>query len=514
MTIERASGLLLHVTSLPGRFGCGTMGRAAEGFISFLAASGQSYWQVLPLGPVCSHWHFSPYSSPSAFAGNEMLVDPEALCARGWLSAAELEAGVQASPGDFCDLNAAAAASAAWLDAAARRFFARAAAADSVAFSRFCAEQGDWLEDYALFRALADRFATFQWTAWPGDISRRDPAAVARWRSELQAPIRRRQFEQFVFFEQWRALKRAANARGVRIIGDIPFYVNFESADAWAGPAIFQVDEKTGLPNAVAGVPPDYFSSTGQRWGNPLYRWQQGGAAHGPTLAWWTARVRHMLQLVDVLRIDHFRGFDTYWAIPASEATAVKGRWLPGPGMTFFDQLRRELGDLPLIAEDLGELTPGVEALRDGLGFPGMKILQFAFDGPPGNPYLPHNYANANCLVYTGTHDNNTSNGWFYGPETSEAAKRSILDYMNLGHRDEFHWQFIRLAMLSVARLAMTPVQDLLGYDEHFRMNTPGRAEGNWRWRLLQGALTPETGKRLLRLTELSNRHPAARGLS
>jgi 4-alpha-glucanotransferase len=300
----------------------------------------------------------------------------------------------------------------------------------------------------------------------------------------------------------------------VRIIGDIPFYVNFESADAWARPDIFQIDEKTGLPNAVAGVPPDYFSSTGQRWGNPLYCWQQGGAAHGPTQAWWTARVRHMLQLVDVLRIDHFRGFDTYWAVPASEPTAVKGRWLPGPGMAFFDHLRRELGDLPLIAEDLGELTPGVETLRDGLGFPGMKILQFAFDGPPGNPYLPHNYANANCLVYTGTHDNNTSNGWFYGPETSEAAKRSILDYMNLGHRDEFHWQFIRLAMLSVARLALIPVQDLLGYDERFRMNTPGRAEGNWRWRLVQGALTPETGKRLLRLTELFNRHSAARSLS
>ena len=259
-----------------------------------------------------------------------MLVDPEALRERGWLSAAELQEGAEASPGDFCDLHAAAAATAAWLDAAARRFFASAAAADSAAFSRFCAEQGSWLDDYALFRALADRFATFQWSAWPGDISRRDPAAVARWRGELQAPIRRRQFEQFVFFEQWRALKRAANARGVRIIGDIPFYVNFESADAWARPDIFQVDEKTGLPNAVAGVPPDYFSSTGQRWGNPLYRWQRGEAAHGPTLAWWTARVRHMLQLVDVLRIDHFRGFDTYWAIPASEADG--GQWTLAAG--------------------------------------------------------------------------------------------------------------------------------------------------------------------------------------
>jgi 4-alpha-glucanotransferase len=514
MDIERASGLLLHVTSLAGRFGCGTLGREARSFIDFLAASGQSFWQVLPLGPVCPHWNFSPYSSPSAFAGNEMLIDPEALQASGWLSAAELQAGAEAAPGDFCDLDAAAAAKTAWLDAAARRFFAAAGAADSPAFQRFCAEQGEWLDDYALFRALADRFATFQWSTWPGDIARREPAAVARWRSELQAPIRRRQFEQFVFFEQWRALKRAANSRGVRIIGDIPFYVNFESADAWSRPGIFQVDKKTGLPDSVAGVPPDYFSSTGQRWGNPLYRWRRNGALHGPTLAWWTDRVRHMLRLVDMLRIDHFRGFDSYWEIPAHEATAVRGRWLPGPGAPFFDHLRRELGDLPLVAEDLGELTPEVEALRDRLGFPGMKILQFAFDGQCANPYLPHNFPHANCLVYTGTHDNNTSNGWFYGPETSEAAKRTVLDYMNIGHRDEFHWQFIRLAMQSVARLAIFPAQDVLGYEGRFRMNTPGRAENNWRWRLISGALTPEIAQRLLQLTEMFNRRPVARDLS
>jgi 4-alpha-glucanotransferase len=514
MDNERASGLLLHITSLAGRYGCGTMGREAVDFVDFLSASGQSCWQVLPLGPVCPHWNFSPYSSPSAFAGNEMLIDPEALQAAGWLSAAELQAGAETSPGDFCDLEAAATAKAAWLDAAASRFFAAAGAADSTAFSRFCAEQGEWLDDYALFRSLADRFATFQWSAWPGDISRREPAAVARWRKELQAPMRRRQFEQFVFFGQWRALKQAANRRGVRIMGDIPFYVNFESADAWACPEIFQVDKGTGLPDAVAGVPPDYFSATGQRWGNPLYRWRRDGALHAPTLAWWTARVRHMLRLVDTLRIDHFRGFDSYWEIPASEPTAVRGRWLPGPGSAFFDHLRKELGDLPLVAEDLGELTPGVEALRDHLGFPGMKILQFAFDGQPANPYLPHNFPHANCLVYTGTHDNNTSNGWFYGPETSAAAKQAILDYMNLGHRDEFHWQFIRLAMQSVARLAIFPAQDLLGYDGRYRMNTPGRADENWRWRLVRGALTPEIGRRLLRLTEMFNRRPQARPVS
>ncbi len=516
MGIERASGLLLHVTSLPGRYGCGTMGKEADGFIRFMAASGQSYWQVLPLGPVCPHWNFSPYSSPSAFAGSEMLIDPEALHARGWISDAELRDNEVADPGDFCELQTAFDRKAASLAVAARRFFASGgpAAADgqaqAIAFERFCSEQQHWLDDYALFRSLADVFHTFLWTAWPEDISRREPASVIHWQKELHEPIRQRQFEQFVFFEQWRVMKKNANRNGIRIIGDIPFYVNFESVDAWACPEVFQVDAKTGRPQAVAGVPPDYFSATGQRWGNPLYRWQEAGSLHTPTLAWWTDRVRHLFGLVDVLRIDHFRGFDTYWAIPASEPTAVNGQWLPGPGMSFFNHLRKELGDLPLIAEDLGELTPGVEALRDRLGFPGMKILQFAFDGRSSNHYLPHNFSTSNCLVYTGTHDNNTSNGWFYGQETSEASKQYILDYMNLGHRNEFHWHFIRLAMQSVARLAVVPVQDLLGYDERFRMNTPGRTEDNWRWRLTPAALTPEIGRRLLHLTRMYNRQPLA----
>jgi 4-alpha-glucanotransferase len=511
MAIERSSGLLLHVSSLPGKYGCGTMGEEAEEFIAFLAASGQSYWQVLPLGPVCSHWYFSPYSSPSAFAGNELLISPEKLHSLGWISAAELRECEDDSGTDFCDLQNAASRKAALLTKVARQFFENNGHAPAGAFARFRSEQKHWLEDYSLFRALADHFQTFQWTAWPADIASRQATAVTHWQKKLQDATLYRQFEQFVFFEQWRALKKNANSRGIKIIGDIPFYVNFESADAWSHPEIFQLDRASGLPAAVAGVPPDYFSSSGQRWGNPLYRWQEGGKLPPGTMAWWTARIRHLLQLVDVLRIDHFRGFDTYWAIPASDPTAVNGQWLPGPGPAFFDALKAKIGgNLPLIAEDLGELTPAVEALRDRLGFPGMKILQFAFDGQRGNPYLPHNFSHANCLVYTGTHDNNTSNGWFYGRETSEVTKLAILDYMNRSNRDEFHWQFIRLAMQSVACLAMFPVQDILGYDERFRMNTPGRAEGNWRWRLTPGALTPEIGRRLLHLTALYNRQPQA----
>jgi len=510
MAIERASGLLLHVTSLPGRYGCGTMGEEAADFVNFLAASGQSYWQVLPLGPVCSHWHFSPYSSPSAFAGNELLISPERLHSLNWISAAELRECQDDTETNFCDLQKTAVRKAALLAKVSRQFFAGNGHAPASAFASFCSEQKHWLADYSLFRALADHFQTFQWTAWPADIARRQPAAVARWQKNLQDVILLRQFEQFVFFEQWRALKKNANSRGIKIIGDIPFYVNFESADAWSHPEIFDLDSTSGLPVAVAGVPPDYFSSSGQRWGNPLYRWREGGELHPGTMAWWTDRIRHLLQWIDVLRIDHFRGFDTYWAIPASEPTAVNGQWQQGPGTAFFAAVKNQLGNLPLIAEDLGELTPGVEVLRDRLGFPGMKILQFAFDGQRGNPYLPHNFNQTNCLVYTGTHDNNTSNGWFYGRETTEEMKRDILDYMNLGHRDEFHWQFIRLAMQSVACLAMFPVQDILGYDEHFRMNTPGQASGNWLWRLTPGALTPEIGRRLLHLTDLFNRQPPA----
>jgi 4-alpha-glucanotransferase len=314
-----------------------------------------------------------------------------------------------------------------------------------------------------------------------------------------------------VFFKQWLALKERANRSGVKIIGDIPFYVNFESADAWSHPEIFQLDPSSGMPSAVAGVPPDYFSPTGQRWGNPLYRWHEQGQSLLPaTMNWWQARISHLLQMVDILRIDHFRGFDTYWAIPAAAATAVDGKWQPGPGAAFFNVLKNQLGDLPLIAEDLGEITPAVEALRDLLGFPGMKILQFAFDGNPANPYLPHNYASSNCLVYTGTHDNNTSNGWFYGRETSEKTKQTVMDYLQSANRDEFHWQLIELALRSIACLAIFPVQDILGYDERCRMNTPGRAEGNWRWQLTTGALSSGIGQRLKDLTRQTGRLPVA----
>jgi 4-alpha-glucanotransferase len=507
MTITRASGLLLHITSLPGTYGSGTLGRDADAFSDFLAASGQSYWQVLPLGPVCPHWNFSPYSSPSAFAGNELLIDPEKMHERGWLGAAELQAGADSRQSDFADLAKTAGWKTVLLEQAARAFSGKQDAEEKNEFERFCLEERHWLDDYALFRALADHFNTLQWTTWPEDIAVRRPAALDGWRRKMAEALHFWRFGQFVFFKQWREMKKYANRRGVRIIGDIPFYVNFESADAWAHPEIFQLDPVSGSPAAVAGVPPDYFSRTGQRWGNPLYDWQDAhGSLKPATMDWWTARIGHLLRLVDVLRIDHFRGFETYWAIPAGENTAVNGRWQPGPGLAFFDFLKDKLGDLPLIAEDLGEMSPAVEALRERLGLPGMKILQFAFDGQGGNPYLPHNFSGPNCVVYTGTHDNNTSNGWFYGPESSEKTKQAVLDYMHSSVRDEFHWQFIRLAMQSIACLAVIPVQDILGYGERFRMNVPGQGAGNWSWKLTPGALTPAIGQRLRQLTASSDR--------
>jgi len=509
MGAKRASGLLLHITSLPGKYGCGTLGREAVDFCDFLASSGQAYWQVLPLGPVCPHWNFSPYSSPSAFAGNELLIDPEKMQALGWLSAEQLLQNEADQESDFADLTKTARQRASLLENAARAFAERQNPGEKIAFEHFRRDQSQWLDDYCLFRALADHFTTMQWTTWPADIARRLPAALDQWRHKLAGPISFWRFGQFVFFKQWLELKSHSNRQGLQIIGDIPFYVNFESADAWSHPEIFQLDGTSGLPATVAGVPPDYFSPTGQRWGNPLYQWHAGRQDLNPsTMDWWTARIGHLLQLVDVLRIDHFRGFDTYWAIPAEESTAIHGQWQPGPGMAFFDALKGKLGKLPLIAEDLGEITPAVEALRERLALPGMKILQFAFDGHNNNPYLPHNFTGSNCLVYTGTHDNNTSNGWFYGQETSEKTKRYILDYLNLAHRDEFHWQLIRLAMQSIACLAVFPVQDILGYGERFRMNIPGQGAGNWCWKLTPGALTPEIGRRLRHLTGLYNRLP------
>ena len=508
MKLPRSCGVLLHVTSLPGRYGTGTLGPEAYEFVDLLRAGGQSFWQVLPIGPVSGALGYSPYSSPSTFAGNLLLISLEKLQGKAWFGAAI--AGRAFPDEDFCDFDGAAKFKLPFLREAGRRFFEAAEKNELEAFSAFCAENADWLDDYALFAALSERFGTDSWRGWDADIARRSPAALKRWRNDLRDEVRVQAFLQYLFFQQWRELKEHCAGLGIGIIGDIPIYVNYDSADCWANPGIFQLDPETLEPVAVSGVPPDYFSQTGQLWGNPLYRWfGPDKKIFEPTLAWWTRRIRHLCRLFDITRIDHFRGFESYWAVPADEATAINGAWKHGPGRAFFRLLEERAGPLQLIAEDLGTITPEVVRLREGLKMPGMKVLQFAFDGSPGNPYLPHNYRETNCVVYTGTHDNNTTNGWFYGPETQGDMRRRILEYLGAGPDHEFHLRAIRLAYGSVADLAMVPAQDVLGYGGELRMNMPGKAGGlNWRWKLLPGRLGPQAMGVLRQLAAMYDRLP------
>lgn len=510
MKIKRSSGLLMHITSLPGKHGIGTMGREAYEFVDLLLEGGQKYWQILPMGPVSSVFGYSPYSSFSSFAGNYLLINLEMLQKEEWMRNYIMSELPRDYYNDFVDFEKVISFKLPLLQNAAVNFFKYAEPGAKEEFQRFCSEAEHWLDDYALFMAVAEYYNNFNWLTWETDIRLRNPGALEKWRERLKTAVDFHKFVQFVFFTQWYSLKKYANDRGIRVIGDIPIYITFDGAETWADPDIFQLNEKTLRPEKIAGVPPDYFSKTGQRWGNPLYRWRQNGSLKGETLNWWAARFKHALRMFDVIRIDHFKGFESYWAIPEEEETAVNGQWEEGPGIAFFDELKKRLGkkraDFPLIAEDLGVITPKVEKLRDDLGLPGMKILQFAFDFNNRNAYLPHNYKTTNCVVYTGTHDNNTTNGWFYEHEIDEKTRNYIMRYLCVDHRHEFHWQLINLALSSIADLAIFPTQDILGYAGKFRMNTPGKTRNNWSWKLTPGRLTPEVMQRLKKMCTLYNR--------
>lgn len=495
MDQSRVSGILLHPTSLPGGHGIGDLGAAARRFIEFLAAAGQRRWQVLPLGP--TGFGDSPYASFSSFAGNPLLVSPEQLVADGYLAPDELPAGPAGAP-DQVDFGAVQAHRRALFGAVCARF--RAAPPDGAreAFERFCKDEADWLDDYALFTALKERHGGAPWHAWEAPLRARDHAALANARVELAERVAAVCLEQFLFFGQWTALRRHAEANGVRIIGDLPIYVPHDSADAWTHPELFQLGPD-GLPTEVAGVPPDYFSATGQLWGNPVYHWP----AHARTgYAWWIARIRAQLRLVDVLRLDHFRGFAAYWEVPAGSATAIHGQWVAGPGAALFEALAEALGGgLPIIAEDLGIITPDVTALRESLGLPGMAVLQFAFDSDATNLHLPHHHQ-PNQVVYTGTHDNDTTVGWYTGLD--DGRRRFADAYLAGG--EGIHRTLIRAALGSVARTAIVPVQDVLGLDGRARMNHPGHAGGNWAWRLRDGQLETGAADWLLGLCRLYGR--------
>jgi 4-alpha-glucanotransferase len=488
----RSSGILLHPTSLAGPEGVGTLGQEARAFVDFLAAAGQRWWQVLPLNPPGPYE--SPYMASSAFAGNPTLVDLRTLAQDGWLEPGEV---AEHPPGPV-DWGAVLPAKRALLQTAAARFLASASTEERGSFDAFCDEHRGWLDDYALFSALGQAHQGAPWMEWPAAIRRREPSAIGGARHALRTEIDAARVAQFFFFSQWAALRAYATERGVGILGDMPIFVAQDSADVWANPDLFWLDE-VGQPTVIAGVPPDYFSETGQLWGNPLYRWDVM-AERG--YRFWVERVRSAVGLVDQVRIDHFRGFEAYWEVPAGSETAIGGQWVLGPGRALFERIAEELGELPLLAEDLGLITAEVVALREGLGIPGMKVLQFAFGGAPTNPYLPHNFER-DFVVYTGTHDNDTSAGWFdaLDPDARHAVRRYLQS-----DGSEIAWDMIRLAWLSVANTAIAPMQDLLELGSEARINRPGSEDGNWIWRLEPGLDLAPTARRLREITELSGR--------
>jgi 4-alpha-glucanotransferase len=509
---QRAAGILCHITSLPGRYGCGDLGPAADEFLAFLQRTGQTRWQVLPLGPTGSG--DSPYQCYSAFAGNPLLVSLERLRDAGLISPTHLISFPRTERADAVNFDVIRPAHLQMLERAYAGYLAMNDGRMVSAFAKFKTEEASWLDDYTLYAAIKEEQGGTAWTDWKPELAQRKPAAIAAARIRLATLIDRQAFIQFLFTIQWRALRQKCSAAGIKIVGDAPIFISHDSADVWAHPELFHLNEK-GLPTAVAGVPPDYFSATGQRWGNPLYRWdvmKQTG------YAWWKQRMAQSLKLFDFVRLDHFRGFEAFWEIPASSPTAVGGKWVPGPNRGLFDALRQELGGLPIYAEDLGLITPPVEQLRDDLGLPGMRVLQFAFgDDAKAADYRPHNFPR-HCVVYTGTHDNDTTVGWFKSvagegttrDEHQVARERKFtLDYLGSDGR-EIHWDMIRAALSSVAETAIIPLQDLLGLDSSARMNLPGTGTGNWSWRMKPGAISKTVEDRLALMTKLYDRGPPA----
>lgn len=497
--IKRGSGVLLHITSLPSDFGIGDLGPQAYKFADFLAKTKQSYWQVLPLIPTNLVFGNSPYSSFSAFAGNTLLISPELLAQDGYLNKSDLE-----SVPDFqknrCDYETAVPYKQQLLTRAFEKF--RKSKSESVKFNEFCEVNKNWLDHFAMFVVFKNKFNGVVWSDWPVEIKNQDPVSLQNLKKEHKDELDREKFCQFIFFKQWHMLKKYCNDLCIHIIGDIPIYVNYDSADAWENSHLFKLDDDK-RPVAVAGVPPDYFSSTGQLWGNPLYRWdimQKNG------YKWWIERIAHNLDLYDIVRIDHFRGLVAFWEVKYGEYTAINGRWVDVPVNDFMNTLVKRFYNLPIIAEDLGTITPDVKEIIHKFNLPGMKVLLFAFGADdPNHPYLPHNY-DRNFVVYTGTHDNNTARGWFEN-ETDEKIRQRLFKY--IGREvpvEDIHWEFIRIAMKSVADMSIIPLQDILGLGEESRMNRPSIGNNNWEWRFMPEQINEYITEKLLTLTETFGR--------
>ena len=494
---RRSSGLLLHITSLPSGWGIGDLGPAAYRFADFLSRAKQGLWQILALNPTMESRGYSPYDCVSAFAGNPMVISCELLAREGLLGRGEIAKKPFFEPGRV-DFRRVGSYKRRLFGLAYERFRARRSRGD---YERFCDENRYWLEEWAVYSALRNRFGSAAWSDWPREFRDRDKKAFAS-EGQIKGAVEKEKFLQYAFFRQWVGLKKYCNERGILLIGDIPFYVSYDSADVWTHREVFKLD-KAGKSVSWAGVPPDYFSRAGQLWGNPIYAW---GDLKKNNYRWWIERIRHELGLFDIVRIDHFRGFVAYWEVPAGAKTARSGRWVKGPKEGLFNVVLRHFPPAAIIVEDLGYITPDVREFVGRLGLAGMKVLQFAFDDKGlENPYLPHNHIE-NCVVYTGTHDNNTVRGWFE-KEAKDEQKRELFEYV--GRRvscRNVHLEFVRMAMGSAARMAVIPVQDLLGLDSESRMNHPGRKRGNWRWQLRRGQLTGRLADRLAELTETHNR--------
>lgn len=496
---RRGSGILLHITSLPSPYGIGDLGPWAYKFVDFLSETKQSFWQILPLNPTSGAFGNSPYSNPSAFAGNSLLISPDLLVEDSFLSTSDI-GGDPSFPHERIDYAAVTEYKHKLFSIAYENF--KKKRAKDYEFERFARENACWLDDYALFMSLREHFNRITWSDWPDDIRNGNKSAIKACKEKLNDRILMKKFFQYIFFKQWFCLKAYCKDKNIRIIGDVPIYVNYDSTDVWTNPQIFKLNDNKRLA-FVAGVPPDYFSKTGQLWGNPVYRWN---ALRESGYSWWIKRIEHNLRLFDVIRLDHFRGFVAYWEVSAGEETAINGRWIDVPVEDFFSTLCKRFPFLPIIAEDLGLITPDVREIMNRFEFPGMKLLIFAFgDDFPNGTYLPHNYTK-NCVVYTGTHDNNTVKGWFTTEARPEDRKR-LFKYIGREVREEnIHWEFIRLAMMSVANMVIIPMQDILGLGEEAKMNLPSTSNGNWRWRLLPNQITHSLVKELREMTETYGR--------
>lgn len=508
MKFQRSSGILVHPTSFPSRHGIGDLGDAAYSFLDFMQSAKQSLWQVLPLGP--TGYADSPYQCFSAVAGNPMLISLDTLHKQGLLSKEDVDPLPDFND-SYVNYGPVITYKTERLRRAHRNFRANHHP-DTEKFEHFCREEAEWLEDYALFMAIKLHHGGGSWVNWPRELVKREPTALAAARTQLSEDVYYQRFIQWLFFEQWGAIRRAAGERGIYIIGDIPLFIAHDSADVWANPHLFYLLED-GNPSEVAGVPPDYFSATGQYWGNPLYRWD---VIQGDGFRWWIDRIRRTRHMVDIIRIDHFRGLEAYWEIPVNaERTAVHGRWVKAPGYDLFNAAFAAFGEVPIIAEDLGVITPEVEALRDHYQMPGMRIFQFAFGSDTDNPFLPHNYV-PNTVVYTGTHDNETIIGWYKRNNTAGTTdklevvmteRKYANEYMNVHDPSQFHWESIRMCWQSVANIAVAPMQDLMALGNEARMNMPGREAGNWQWRYRADQLTTDILDKLLYLTKLYGRN-------